>query len=313
MRRSTRLGAVRLRSRARSTVELEAGLPEALRPPRSARWDATKILLHVRDPLYRRRTSYNGAEYDAPHLIPEVVPAAVVAAVDVLLASRRGALRRECGAARRSATSHTCIPGRLRCAGCGTSHGRPYPRQGVLGPTPGPRVLVGLRGQPCWVGSCAVQASTCPSRALPALLGPGGCGRRSQPRGSGRTACSQCTPEEAAAGPGEAAPAQGSAAPRPRRRRRPAACPAAWKSYAAGLLTDRAALERRLVALSARPAGVQRGVAGAPRGAGRGPPARSGGGSRRRGGCGPGSRRSGCKTGGCRATRTRPNSSRTSA
>ena len=224
--------------------ELEAGEPGALRPPRSAHWDATKILLHVRDPLYRRRTSYNGAEYDAPHLIPEVVPAAVVAAADGLLASR-AALYAEC-AARYDAPPEPYLYSRmLRCAGCGGGM-RPYPRQGVLGPSPGLRVS--------WICADTLAGGACAAHFYlpqPRLTGLLDRGLRQA------FAAARRRMEERPARPEEEAEA------RERRRRlkkllkgRIDDCARKrtryLETYAVGLLTDRAALEAGLAALSAR-------------------------------------------------------------
>lgn len=224
--------------------ELEAGQAGALRPPRSERWDVTKILLHVRDPLYRRQTSYNGAEYAVPHLIPEVVPAEVVAETDRLLASRRG-IYEEC-AARHDAPPEPYLYARmLRCAECGSAM-TAYPRQGILGPSPGLRVL--------WICGDALRGGSCGARFyLP------------QPRLTGLLDRGLRQAFAAARRRMEARPlgAEEEAAARESRRRQKKRhqedirecgrqSERCLESYAAGLSTDRAALERRLTALSAR-------------------------------------------------------------
>ena len=224
--------------------EVEEGRAGALRPPRSGRWDVTKVLLHVRDPLYRRRAAYNGAEYDAPHLIPEVVPAAVLAATDALLAARRG-IYEEC-AARYDAPPAPYLYARvLRCAECGGGM-QATPRQGVLGPTPGLRVP--------WVCSDALRGGACgarfrlPQPRLTALLDRGL--RRAFAAARSAAAARPVPPEEA-----EAA-REGRRRHKKRLQGRVRACDRArdrsLESYSAGLLTDRALLQQRLAALSAR-------------------------------------------------------------
>lgn len=48
-------------------------------------WRDDSVLYLVRSPIYRRRLRYDGREIDAPALIPEVVPPALVAQVDAIL------------------------------------------------------------------------------------------------------------------------------------------------------------------------------------------------------------------------------------
>ena len=238
------LGGSAARTARTLNRELEADLPGALLPPRSGRWDVTKILLHVRDPLYRRRTSYNGAEYAAPHLIPEVVPAAVVARTDALLASRQG-LYDECAARLVAPPEPYLYAQRLRCAECGGGM-QAYPRQGILGPTPGLRVL--------WVCADALHGGPCAARfklpqprltlLLDRVL------RQAFPAARQRLESHPLSPQDE------------SAAQEARHRRRRLLkmridecdrCRARLlESYSVGLLTDLAALEMSLTELLAR-------------------------------------------------------------
>ena len=229
--------------------ELEADLPGAIHPPKSRRWDVNKILLHIRDPLYRRRTSYNGVEYDAPHLIPEVVPAEVVAATDALLASRK-ALYNKCAARFDTPPKPYLYARMLRCAECGGGL-QACPRQARLGPSPGLRVL--------WICGDALRGGACPARfALPqprltALLDRSlrQAFAAARQRMEARPAC----PEEEALAQEQ----------RQRQRRllkgRVNHCARRralfLERYAAGLLADRIALEIRLTELSTRQAAAR--------------------------------------------------------
>ena len=223
---------------------LAAGQPGALRPSSSARWDVTKILLHLRDPLYRRRTRYNGAEYDAPHLIPEVVPAEVVAETDRLLASRQG-IYEECAARLAAPPEPYLYARRLRCAECDGGM-QACPRQVILGPSPGLRVL--------WICGEALRGGACrarfhlPQPRLTALLERGlrQAFVAARQQMEARPAC----PEEEALAQEKRRRLrrllQGRIHDCDRTRAR------RLESYAAGLVTDRAALESRLAALSER-------------------------------------------------------------
>lgn len=134
--------------------ELRECHPQAISPPHSRRWDVTKILLHIRDPLYRRRTVYNGGEYAVPHLIPEVVSPEVLAATDALLESRR-ALYEECMRRHEAPPEPYLYAKILRCAECGGGM-QAYPLQGILGPSPGLRVP--------WVCSDTLHGGECSAR-----------------------------------------------------------------------------------------------------------------------------------------------------
>ena len=223
-------------------ASLQAGLPGALCPPQSSRWDVTKVLLHLRDPLYRRRTCYNGAEYDVPHLIPEVVAPAVLAVTDTLLAARQ-AVYDQC-VARCAAPKEPYLYARiLRCLQCSGAM-QAYPKQGITGPHPGLRVL--------WICSDALRGGLCaagfylPQPRLTILL----------ERGLRQAFLEARLRMDAHPLPAEAAlaAAQRRAREQTRLHRRVGKCDErrtqCLESYALGLLTDRLELEHRLTEIS---------------------------------------------------------------
>lgn len=80
--------------------------------PRSGLWSGSVLLGSLRQAAYRRRLQFDGRRADAPDLIPEIVPPALVAAADLFLdAGRRLSVR---DSARRSPYS-----GLVCCSLCG--------------------------------------------------------------------------------------------------------------------------------------------------------------------------------------------------
>ncbi len=149
--------------------QLQAGHPEALRPPRSRCWDVTKLLKQIRDPLYRRRTCYKDTEYPAAHLVPEVISPEVVAETDALLAARQ-LVYEKCASRLVTPPDPYLYSRRLRCAECGEVM-QACPRQVASGPVPGLHVL--------WTCSDALRGGLCtagfsvPQYCLNALLDRG--------------------------------------------------------------------------------------------------------------------------------------------
>ena len=95
-----------------------AGVPRATLAPTGTPWKTNLVLNVVRSCLYRRRTALVGVEREAPELIPAVLPAALVAQADALLAARQpyyDRCRLRCEAARRAYT----LRGLIRCRSCG--------------------------------------------------------------------------------------------------------------------------------------------------------------------------------------------------
>lgn len=114
----------------RALQALAPGQPGPV-PPQGARWTIGYLLFHIRNPIYRRRVEYAGVLYDAPHLIPQVVSAALVRRADRLLAER-ALLYAEIAARIQGRNAYT-YSSRLFCGHCGGPMGtRPLGR-----PAPG--------------------------------------------------------------------------------------------------------------------------------------------------------------------------------
>lgn len=99
--------------------------PRATPTPKGALWGCTTVLQFVRNEVYRRRITYGEVERDAADLIPEVVPPALVAEADRLLALRGGesyfpgaATAAETG--RRAGRADYTYGSILRCGYCGS-------------------------------------------------------------------------------------------------------------------------------------------------------------------------------------------------
>jgi len=108
----------------RTAVRLNAlhrgGEPRATLAPTGTPWKTNLVLNVVRSCLYRRRTALVGVEREAPELIPAVLPAALVAQADALLAARQpyyDRCRLHCEAERRAYT----LRGLIRCRSCGAA------------------------------------------------------------------------------------------------------------------------------------------------------------------------------------------------
>jgi hypothetical protein len=97
---------------------VRAGEPRATRTPFGSDWCCGQVLGQVRNPLYRRRTTYRGATVDAPALIPESVPPTLVAEADRLLEARAPRFDACAGPARRRRQLYT-YTGLARCGNCG--------------------------------------------------------------------------------------------------------------------------------------------------------------------------------------------------
>lgn len=102
---------------------IACGDPQGFRTSQGKLWSPTLVLLAVRNPLYRRRVRYVELEFDAPHLIPEVVPPSLVAEADRLLVLRAASpdpriLPMHKGLAGRSGRVETTYGALLRCAYC---------------------------------------------------------------------------------------------------------------------------------------------------------------------------------------------------
>ena len=95
---------------------LQQGRPDATATPQGAAWCASIVLRLAESLYYRRCGQYAGRTRPQPHLIPEVVPPALLAEVDRVLA-----LRRETVAGRRARSGredYTYGP-LMRCGDCG--------------------------------------------------------------------------------------------------------------------------------------------------------------------------------------------------
>lgn len=93
---------------------VEEGHPRATLTPRGRPWTDNLVLLRVRNAVYRRRVAFAGVVRDVPALIPEVVPPALVAQADALLAARNPG-----PAPPRQTYARHVYGGLLRCGVCG--------------------------------------------------------------------------------------------------------------------------------------------------------------------------------------------------
>jgi hypothetical protein len=109
---------------------LDDGHPDATAAFQGGRWTRASVFGHIRNPLYRRETTYADVRVSQPHLIPEVVDPEIVAE-----ANRLDALRSPGNAAFAEKTKagrldHT-YSGMLRCGYCGSrlTTRRPYDKK----------------------------------------------------------------------------------------------------------------------------------------------------------------------------------------
>lgn len=121
---------------SRLNALFKSGDPQGTLSPNNRPWQTAHVLTLLRNPSYRRRARYADLEYDAPHMIPEVVSPSLVAEADRLLAQRAaspdpGTVRIHAAPYPRSGRVESTYGPMLRCAYCGSrmrlSKGEPKP------------------------------------------------------------------------------------------------------------------------------------------------------------------------------------------